>query len=765
MIAPDRPPRQARLLDPAGQETRGGWDSRGAAPGSRVPGTDADLTTLRGTLTRFVWQDADKGFAIAALQAEDGRTWTLKGPLWGLQAGEPIQVWGKVHDDPRYGVQFRVTQAQPALPSTARGVVEYLKSKRFEGIGKTLAEKLVDHLGVDALRKVREDPEVLREIKGLSKAKRATLLRTLEEQAEAEATHVFLYGHGIGPVLAARISKKFGHDAVRLLRAEPFRLADEVAGVGFRTADRIARAVGVPADAQQRLRAGLRFVLQELAAQGHTAPLETLARAQACAVLEVDESALDAAVDALCDEGRARRIEGEAGRALALPDLLEAETRLARALVTLLHATRVQGRDEIDARLVLAQEALGFALEGQQRQAVATALRQGILVVTGGPGTGKTTIVKGLLACLAPERPRIQLAAPTGRAARRLAEATGHEARTLHRLLEFDPRTGSFTRDQDRPLEADLVIVDEVSMMEVPLAAALVQALPPGARLVLVGDADQLPSVGPGAVLHDLIASGVVPVVALDRIYRQGEGSLIAWNAARIREGHLPETAAAGSAGDFFVVPREAPEDIVTAVVEIIAHRLPRRHGFDPVADVQVLAPMHKGPLGTQALNEALREALNPHGAVIAGGLRVGDKVLQTKNDYDLEVFNGDIGRVLGPGAQLATEGKLEPSVRIRFGDREVDYPASHQDSLQLAYAVTVHKAQGSEYPAVVLPLHLQHWVMLQRNLLYTALTRGRRFVCVVGQPGAIERAVRNEAPIHRFTTLVQQLRDAAKGT
>jgi exodeoxyribonuclease V alpha subunit len=755
----DKPPRQAVLLaDPTLQAP--------ADAAVRPPPADGDasITTLRGTLTRFVWQDADKGFAIAALQAEDGRHWTLKGPLWGLQAGEPIQVWGRVHEDPRYGVQFRVQQAQPALPSTARGVVDYLKSKRFEGIGARLAERLVETLGVEALRRVREDPELLRKIPGLSKAKRATLIRTLQEQAEAEATHVFLYGHGVGPVLAARIAKRFGHDAVRLLRAEPFRLADEVAGVGFRTADRIARAVGVPADAPQRLRAGLRFVLQELSTQGHTAPPESLVRSQACVALDVDEGALDDAVEGLVAEGRVRRIEGEDGRALALPDLADAEALLATRLLLLLHATRAQGQDEIEARLVLAQEALGFALEGQQRLAVATALRQGILVVTGGPGTGKTTIVKGLLACLAPERPRVLLAAPTGRAARRLSEATGQEARTLHRLLEFDPRTGGFTRDQDRPLEADLVIVDEVSMMEVPLAAALVLALPPGARVVLVGDADQLPSVGPGAVLHDLIASGEVPVVALDRIYRQGEGSLIARNAARIREGLLPETAAAGSPGDFFVVPRDQPEDIVATLLEIVAHRLPRRHGFDPIVDVQVLAPMHKGPLGTHALNEALREALNPHGAVIAGGLRVGDKVLQTKNDYDLEVFNGDIGRVQGPGAQIVNDQKLEPSVRIRFGERDVDYPAAHLEALQLAYAVTVHKAQGSEYPAVVVPLHLQQWVMLQRNLLYTALTRGRRFACVVGQPGAIERAVRNEAPIHRFTTLIQQLRDAARG-
>lgn len=712
-----------------------------------------EITTLSGLIERFVWRDAQQQFGIAVLRDDDGRAWTLKGPLWGLREDEPVQVWGKLVDDPRYGLQFRVQHARPVLPASERGVLRWLKSARFPGIGDTLAARLVAVLGPTVLARIRADPDVLEQVPGLPRKRRAALAAALAAYADSEAHWLFLHDLGLGPAVIHKIVTRWGQDAVRKVRDDPFALAEEVAGVGWKTVDGLARALGVAASAPTRLRAGLRHVLHQLAEQGHTAPPEVGVREQASTLLEVPPESLDDAIAELIASGRVQRH----GDALTLPWLAKAETQLAQGLIALRQAAPSLAGGS-PARLALATAALGFELQGQQRAALETSLEQGVVVVTGGPGTGKTTLVRGLLAALASDRPRVALAAPTGRAARRLAEATGHEAKTLHRLLEFEPRTQQFQRHAGQPLEADLVIVDEMSMTEAPLAAALVAALAPGTRLVLVGDADQLPSVGPGAVLHDIIASGAVPVVALDRIWRQGEGSNIAWAAWQVRHGQLPKGAAAGSGGDFFIVPREAPEAIVQTVLEIVAHRLPSRWGLDPIVDVQVLAPMHRGPLGTEALNERLRDVLNARGEPVSAALRTGDKVLQTRNDYDLELFNGDIGRVVGLG-QAGLPG--EPAtVRVRVGEREVDVAAGRLDQLTLAYAVTVHKSQGSEYPAVVLPLHLSQHVMLQRNLLYTALTRGRRFVCIVGQPAALERAVRNDQLLHRHTRLVAALRE-----
>ncbi len=712
-----------------------------------------------GLIERFVYRNADNGFGIALLRRDDGIGATIKGPLWGLDVGDAVAIDGVVEDDPRHGRQVKVLSARPILPGTRDGVARYLKSGKIAGIGPTIADRLLDQLGDDALEQIRKDPDVLKGIKGLSRKVRTTLVEQVQVHAAAAANAVFLYGLGLGPTLTARIEQRYGKDTVRHVRERPYRLAEEIPGIGFKTADRLARELGVPATSPERMRAGLVHALQELAQQGHTAPPESAALAGAMAILEVPAEPLMDAIDALVAQGTFVRSDD----ALCLAELAHAEQRLAHRMAELLHAQSTALPD-LEARLADAEAALGFDLQGGQRDAVTRTLQTGVLVVTGGPGTGKTTIIRGVLAAMARDKPRLALAAPTGRAARRLAEATGAEAKTLHRLLEFEPRTGRFLRNKDTPLDADLIIVDEVSMMEVPLAAALFDATPLGARVLLVGDADQLPSVGPGAVLDDLIQSHCIPVVALDRIYRQGEGSQIALNAYRVRKGEMPQSSPRNADGDFYLVPRENPEDILAGVLEIVQHRLPQR-GFEPIRDIQVLAPVHRGPLGTQALNEALRQALNPYGEQLGNGLRVGDKVQQTKNDYDLEVFNGDIGVVVGRGQGRADNRQpglpLSPTVQIRFGERLVDVEGGALDNLQLAYAVTVHKSQGSEYPAVVLPLHPQHHIMLQRNLLYTALTRGRRFVVLVGPARAIERAVQNDAPIHRHTQLRQALQRA----
>ncbi len=722
-----------------------------------------DPTTLQGVLHRFVWRDAEKRFGIAVLRTDDGVHWTVKGNLAGLCEGESLQIWGKTEQDSTYGPQFRLTQAQPLLPATEQAVLAYLKSERFPGIGAALAERILAALGPTALTQIQADPEILTDIKGLTAKKREALLQALAEHTAEQAHDLFFRDLGLGPHLITRIAQRYGRDAVRLIRENPYRLAQQVAGIGFRTADRIALSLGFALDAQPRIAAGVHFALQDLATQGHTAPPVTVVTAHAVALLAVSEASLEPIIQQLCEVGSLRRIDGQSGTLLALPGLADDEALLAERLHALLQRPAQSQDLDVQVRLALAENALGFALQGTQREAVAMALSSGLCVVTGGPGTGKTTIIRGVLAALQPDSARILLAAPTGRAARRLAESTGQEAKTLHRLLEFEPRLGRFQRHEGHPLEADLVIVDEVSMAEVPLMSALCAALPEGARLMLVGDADQLPSVGPGAVLHDVIASGRAAVMALDRIFRQGEGSLIVGNAHRVRQGQLPETSNKPGE-DFYLLPRQEVTDIVATLIEVVARRLPRSHGFDPIADVQVLVPMHKGPLGTQALNELLRQALNPVGAVVGGGFRAGDKVLQTRNDYELEVFNGDIGRVMPHDEAAPTLNRQailgsEPTVRVRFGERDVDYPLAQIDHLQLAYAVTVHKAQGSEYPAVVMPVHMQQWVMLQRNLLYTAITRGRRFVVLVGQPGAVERAVTNEDQLRRWTLLADRLK------
>ena len=744
----NRAARRTRHLDFAGERTRA---LATAASGETVAWT--------GLLERFVYRNEENGFGVALLRREDGIGCTIKGPLWGIGIGDAVAVDGVVEDDPRHGRQVRVQTVRPILPPTRDGVARFLTSGRLAGIGPKLADRILDVLGDTALDRIRDDPSVLDGVRGLSKKVRAQLVATVQQQAGAAAVAVFLYGLGLGPVLTRRIAEQYGADAVRQLRERPYQVAEEVPGVGFRTADRMAQSLGLAAAAPERLQAGLLFALRELAQDGHTAPPFALAVATAAHVLEVDVASVAAAVSGLC----ARRAVVAIDDALCLAELAAAEDNLAARTAQLL-AGRAAQLPDLAGRLIDAAAALQFELEGTQRQAVTQALATGVLVVTGGPGTGKTTIIRGVLAALARDNPMVALAAPTGRAARRLAEATGEEARTLHRLLEYDPRTDRFLRDAEHPLTADLIVVDEVSMMEVSLAAALFAATPVGARILLVGDADQLPSVGPGAVLGDLIASGCLPVVALDRIYRQGAGSQIAVNAQRVRGGHLPVSSPRGTDGDFFLVAREQPEDILAGLLEIVQHRLPQR-GFDPFRDIQVLTPMHRGPLGTHALNEALREALNPHGDQVSPGLRVGDKVQQLKNDYDLEVFNGDIGVVIGRGEAPADNRQgglpLAFAVQVRFGERVVDVAGTALDNLQLAYAVTVHKSQGSEYPAVVLPLHPQHHVMLQRNLLYTALTRGRRFVVLVGPVRAIERAVHNEAPVHRHTRLRQALQRA----
>ncbi len=713
---------------------------------------------VRAVVDRFIYRDDARAFGIAAIKLEvDGRQQEqiAKGALWGLSEGEQVELVGRWVEDPRWGRQFRVETARPLLPDTSAGIAEFIARSGVKGVGPKVAERIVVAFGDKTLDVIRDEPERLREVSGVGKRRQQAIAEAVQARLEQASGLVFLYGLGVGAAAVRRIVQRYGEDAVRTVRERPWSLAREVAGIGFRTADRIARNQGKERDDPARMLAGVLHALQELANRGDTAParhrvIERAAELLGASPADTAEAATSAARAGFCE-----RIVLAAGGAerLALRPLYVAEEALGRDLERLAASHGAPLSDgERDSRLHLAALALGFGLQGTQRAAVVQALGSGLMVVTGGPGTGKTTIVQGLLAASDPDKAEIALCAPTGRAARRLSESTGREAKTVHRLLEFDPRGEGFLRDRDNPLEADLVICDESSMLDVRLAASLCAAIPKGGRLLLVGDSDQLPSVGPGAVLHDVITSDLCPVVRLDRIYRQASRSLIVQSAHDVRRGERP-VGARDPSGDFFIVHRDRPDAILQTVLEVVCQRLPGRYGYDPVDDIQVLVPVHRGEIGTEALNRALRARLNPGGEDVGGGLRVGDKIIQSRNNYDLEVYNGDVGRVVA---------KAAGHVQVRFGRRIVDVPPESLEDLRLAYAITVHKSQGSEYPAVVVPLHGQHYMLLQRNLLYTAITRARRFAVLIGQPQAIGRAVRNATPVRRSTLLRHLLQGAA---
>jgi exodeoxyribonuclease V alpha subunit len=682
------------------------------------------------------------------------------GNLPSLTPGETLRLQGTWTHHKKYGDQFQVERYESVAPATLTGIQRYLGSGLIKGIGPVFARRLVDAFGVETLRVIEEEPARLRTVEGIGPLRVQRITTAWEEQKDIREVMLFLQGHGVSSAYAVKIFKAYGQAAIATVKANPYRLAQDIYGIGFKTADRIARNLGIPSDSPLRAQAGILHVLHELADEGHVfAPEADLLR-QAEATLEIPRGLLEGAITDLTREEQvvAEEVPGK-GRGIYLKPLHVAEEQVARRLHDLLRAPRLPIRIDVERALEWVEGVTRLHLAPQQREAIRMALCQKALVITGGPGTGKTTILRCIIQILEKKGVRIHLASPTGRAAKRMSEATGREAMTIHRLLEWSPARGGFQRGAQRPLETDLIVVDEASMIDIPLMNSLLRAIPLMATLVLVGDADQLPSVGPGAVLRDILDSGRVPAVRLTEIFRQAEQSRIVRNAHRVNRGEFPDLSRPprGEECDFHFLPEEDPEGLQKLIVDLACRRLPARYGLNSIEDIQVLTPMHRGVIGAAQLNAALQEALNPPRAggleVMRGGrvFRAGDRVMQIRNNYDKEIYNGDIARI----------GRVDPEeqeVVVHMDGRSVIYDFSELDELTLAYAVTVHKSQGSEYPAVILPVHTTHYPMLQRNLLYTAITRARRLLVLAGTKKALALAIKNDATLRRFSRLVDRL-------
>lgn len=714
-------------------------------------------TTVTGEVERVTFENEETGFRVIKVGHVAGRgTIAVVGNFAAVGPGTRVRLTGDFVNDPRHGEQFRVDTLVPVAPDTLVGLERYLGSGLIPGIGPGFAKRIVAVFGLETLKVLDESPARLSEVPGLGARRVEEIQKKWTSQRSISSIMLLLQTHGASPALASRIFERYGDRSAQIVQRHPYRLALDVRGVGFKTADRIARSLGIAGDHPERVQAGVAHVLESLAGEGHVATTRDSLLDRTAQLLEVEPAHVDAAIDALF-AGERVVVEGDL---VFSARLHAAEVGVAECLRALL-SSPARPLPGFEASLSAFEASSHVTLAPEQRGAIEAAARDKVVVVTGGPGVGKTTIVRAVLSVFERARLSVRLAAPTGRAAKRLAETTRRSASTIHRLLEYDPRLRKFSRDSERPLDADAVIVDEASMIDVELALALFSAVPPAARLVLVGDSDQLPSVGPGAVLRDVIDSGVVPTARLSKIFRQAEESRIVSNAHAILRGKMPESASADTPNaDFFVIPRKDPDEAARTVLELVTERIPKRFAVSPRDDVQVLTPMHRGPVGTMALNKALQAALNPRGPAIehrGAAYRVGDKVMQTKNDHDHEVYNGDLGVIVHVDPE-------ERKLTVRFDDRNIDYEDSDIDLLTLAYATSIHKSQGSEYPVVVVPLLTTHFVMLSQNLLYTAVTRAKRLCVLVADPRALRLALSETRREERVTKLAPRLRQGLRG-
>jgi exodeoxyribonuclease V alpha subunit len=712
---------------------------------------------LAGLIERVTYHNAENGFCVLRIKARGHRdVVTVVGHSATITAGEWITASGEWVNDRTHGQQFKARFLRTSPPTSAEGIEKYLSSGMIRGVGPVYAKELVRAFGEKVFDVIEGTPERLREVDGIGQVRAASILAAWAEQKAVREIMVFLHSHGVGTARAVRIFKTYGADAIQVMTENPYRLARDIRGIGFKTADAIAMKLGIEKTATMRVRAGISYALTEAMDEGHCGlPTEELVPL-AEKLLEVPRELVRTALDLELQEGSVIAELVSDTPCVFLAGLHRAERTIADRLLRLAKGTLPWPWIDPDKALPWAEKHIDLSLAESQVAAIRLALMSKVMVMTGGPGVGKTTIVRGILRILAAKGTNLLLCAPTGRAAKRMTEATGFEAKTIHRLLEVDPKSGGFKRCEDNPLDGDLLVVDEASMVDVRLMQALLQAVPDQAALLIVGDIDQLPSVGPGQVLSDIISSGAVPVVRLTEVFRQAAQSRIITNAHRINQGLIPDLSPPGTESDFYFVQADDPETAVSRIVELAKHRIPRRFGLDPIRDVQVLCPMNRGGVGARSLNIELQAALNPAGERkierFGWTFAPGDKIMQIENDYDKEVYNGDIGFI----EDVDTEAG---EIVARFDGRSVTYGFGELDMLVPAYAATIHKSQGSEYPAVIIPIVTQHYAMLQRNLLYTGFTRGKRLVVLVGQKKAVAIAVRNVSGRRRWSKLGEWLR------
>jgi exodeoxyribonuclease V alpha subunit len=720
------------------------------------PPSASEREVLAGLVERVTFHNAENGFCVLRAKARGHRDLvTVIGHAAIISAGEWITASGEWVNDRTHGQQFKARFMRTSAPTSIEGIEKYLCSGMIHGIGPVYAKKMIKAFGEKVFDIIEADPDRLREVDGIGPVRAKRITAAWAEQKIVREIMVFLHSHGVGTARAVRIYKTYGVDAVQVMSENPYRLARDIRGIGFKTADAIAMRLGIAKTAMIRVRAGISYALTEAMDEGHCGlPTEQLAPL-AVDLLEVEKELVLTALDLELAEGTVIADTVGETACIFLGGLYRAEQVIAERLLRLINGKLPWATIDPDKALPWIEKKTALSLAESQVAAIRLALVSKVLVITGGPGVGKTTIVNSILRILAAKGVGLLLCAPTGRAAKRMTEATGFEAKTIHRLLEVDPKAGGFKRSSANPLECDLLVVDETSMVDVLLMQVLVKAIPDYAALLIVGDIDQLPSVGPGQVLADIIASGAVPVVRLTEVFRQAAQSRIITNAHKINQGSIPDLSRPEGASDFYFVQADDPEAAVPTIVELVKTRIPQRFGLDPIRDIQVLCPMNRGGVGARSLNIELQAALNPAGERkverFGWTFAPGDKVMQIENDYDKEVYNGDIGYIDDVDPD---DGELTAS----FDGRAVTYGFGELDTLVPAYAATIHKSQGSEYPAVVIPVLTQHYPMLQRNLLYTGVTRGKRLVVLVGQKKAVAIAVRNVSGRRRWSKLNEWL-------